>query len=332
MEMVLFYPTVIVYPPFLYGLELPHGLLLEQVQGKLLNANMQEFIPEQIPTRDIMVSLIYRELAEGRGTPHGGVFLDVSKSPFSGAALKKRLKTYLPEKYAHLLKYGIDLARQPLEVAPMAHFTIGGIKINADCEATVAGLYAAGEVEGNIHGANRLAGNALPETQVFGAVAGQGAARWAQGHDLIPWDIEDVESEIRRIEAVLQPRKNFLSPSRCTAKLQETMWKYLGVNRDAAGIEKAIGELERMQREDLPQLAAPAVRKFNLAWLEAIEFSHMLELSQVVARSALMRTETRGHHFRLDYPQSDDQNWSRHILAGRKGDGIRLWTEPANGI
>jgi len=330
MEMVLFYPTVIIHPPFLYGLELPHGLLLEQVKGKLLNGRLEEFVPDQLPTRDIMVSLIYKELAEGRGTRHGGVFLDASKSSLSGDALKDSLMAYLPEKYAYLLKYGIDITKEPLEVAPMAHYTLGGIRINADCETNVGGLYAAGEVEGNVHGANRLAGNALPETQVFGAKAGEKSAQWAKEHDLMHWDREEVEREIERIEAFLQPKEGSFIPSKLMAKLQDIMWKYVGINRNGKGLEKAIRKIERIKRKELPRISTPPIRKFNLSWIDALEFSHMLELCHMVARSALMREETRGHHFRLDFPEADNKNWVKHIIIRKEGEGIRIWTEPAN--
>jgi succinate dehydrogenase/fumarate reductase flavoprotein subunit len=200
MEMALFYPTVVLYPLFLFGIELPHGLLLEgeRIKGKLLNREGNEFIPEEVPIRDVMVSLIYREISEGRGSPHGGVYMDISRSPYPKEELRRRLLHYLPEKYRHLLKYGIDMCEHSIEVGPMAHYTLGGIRIDTSCRTDVPGLYAAGEVAANVHGANRLAGNALSETQVFGARAGEAAARWAQEHGWEAFDDQQVEAEIIR--------------------------------------------------------------------------------------------------------------------------------------
>jgi succinate dehydrogenase/fumarate reductase flavoprotein subunit len=277
-----------------------------------------------------MVSLIYKELAEGRGTGHGGVFLDVSESPLSGDALRDSLMAFLPEKYSYLLKYGVDIARQRLEVAPMAHYTLGGIKINADCETAVRGLFAAGEVEGNVHGANRLAGNALPETQVFGAKAGEKSSQWAKENDFVPLIPGELGIEVERVEAFIQPKRNSLTPSVRMAELQDTMWKYLGINRDSRGIQKAVAEIERMKLEDLPRVVAPSIRKFNVSWVEALEFSNMLDICALVAQSALMREETRGHHFRIDFPDRDDENWLKHILIKKVGKDMRLWTEDAD--
>lgn len=165
---------------------------------------------------------------------------------------------------------------------------------------------------------------------MFGAKGGEKAAQWAKEHDFMRWDREEVQREVVRMKAFLQPKEGSLIPSRCMATLQDIMWKYVGVNRNSKGLEKAIRKIERMKRKGLPQLTAPLIQKFNLSWVEALEFAHMLELCQMVARSALMREETRGHYFRLDFPERDDKNWINHILIRKEGEGMRLWTEPAN--
>lgn len=332
MEMALFYPTVVIHPPFLFGIELPHGLLLEgdRIRGKLLNKNGEEFVPEKIPVRDIMVSLIYREISEGRGSPHGGVYLNVSLSPYRKEELRKRLLHYLPEKYRHLLKYGIDLCQHSIEVGPMAHYTLGGIKIDTSCRTNVPGLYAAGEVASNVHGANRLAGNALSETQVFGAKAGEAAAQWAHQYDFSGFSHEEVETESIRIESFLKTAADPIHPSQLKERLQTLMWTHVGIHREEERLREAIQEIERMRKVDLARLSVPLIREFNLPRVEALEIQHLIGLAEMVAKTALMRKETRGHHFRSDHPERDDQNWLKHILIGKDKDGMNIWIENLN--
>lgn len=332
MEMALFYPTVIIYPLFLFGIELPHGLLLEgdRIKGKLLNRQGNEFIPDEVPIRDVMVSLIYREISEDRGSPHGGVYLDISQSPYPKTELRRRLLHYLPEKYKHLMKYGIDLCNLPVEVAPMAHYTLGGIRIDTSCRTNIPGLYASGEVAGNVHGANRLAGNALSETQVFGACAGEAAARWAEEHGQEASDDQQVEAESLRIESLIRTPQDPIQPSRFKERLQGLMWTHVGIRREEQKLIQAIHEIERMRQWDLARLSVPLIREFNLPWIEALEVQNMIDLAEMIAKAALMRKETRGHHFRSDFPQRDDQNWLKHILIGKKKDGMNIWIENLN--
>jgi succinate dehydrogenase/fumarate reductase flavoprotein subunit len=332
MEMALFYPTVVLHPLFLFGIELPHGLLLEgeRIKGKLLNHQGDEFIPEVVPIRDVMVSLIYREISEDRGSPHGGVYMDISRSPYPKEELRRRLLHYLPEKYRHLLKYGIDMCEHSIEVGPMAHYTLGGIRIDTSCRTNVPGLYAAGEVAANVHGANRLAGNALSETQVFGARAGEAAARWAQEHGREAFDDQQVEAESLRIESLLRTPQDPIQPSRLKERLQSLMWTHVGIRREEQKLIEATQEIERMREWDLVRLSIPPIREFNLPWIEALEVQKMIDLAEMIAKAALMRTETRGHHFRSDYPERDDQNWLKHILIAKEKDEMNLWIENLN--
>ena len=328
LEMLLFYPTVLIAPPCVRGVLVPHGLLIEQVQAKILNGRFEEFVPGRIPTRDVMNSLIYREIANGRGTPNGGVYLDLTRSSHTRDYLKSRLMTFLPEKYKYLVKNGVDLTRKPMEVAPMAHYTLGGVRINADCETSIKGLFAAGEVEGNVHGANRLGGNALPETQVFGTRAGEMSANWAKENDYQKHDLEVVEVEVKRIEALFDQKKTSVKPSGLKEKLQDIMWHHVGPARERQGLEEAVRKIKCIREQDLPRLTIPPVRIFNLQWVEALEVSHMLNLSEIVAKSALMREETRGHHFRLDFPEKGENGLIEHTLVRKEKGEIKLWTEP----
>ncbi|HSB07730.1 MAG TPA: FAD-binding protein, partial [Thermodesulfobacteriota bacterium] len=227
------------------------------------------------------------------------------------------------------LKYGIDISREPLEVAPMAHYTLGGVRIDSDCQTRVGGLYAAGEAAGNIHGANRLAGNALPETQVFGAKAGEKAAQRAKEQEEIRWDDSEVMHEVKMMESFFEGGEEAINPSHLKTRLQDLMWSYAGVEREEGKLKKALDEIGRIRSEDLERVAIPPIREFNLQWMDALEVSNMLDLSEMVVRSALLRKETRGHHFRLDYPERNDRDWLKHILIRKEEGKMNLWTETA---
>jgi len=332
MELVLFYPTVMIHPPSVHGVLVPSGILLEQVDAHLLNGRFEKFLPEKIPTRDVMNSLIYREIANGNATPHGGVFLDVSRSPLPKEELRNRLMFHLPEKYAYLLKYGIDMIQEPLEVAPMAHYTLGGIMIDSECRTRVFGLYVAGEAEGNVHGANRLGGNALPETQVFGAKAGEMATQWAREHDYVGFDPQEVEDEVKRMESLFELKTDSINPTVLKKKLQSIMWSQVGPERAESTLKEAIELLSRMKEQDLPRMAIPPTREFSLQWLEALEVPKMLDLSEMVAKAALLREETRGHHFRSDFPSREDETWLKHIIIRKERGEMKLWTKPVETI
>lgn len=332
MEMVLFYPTVIIYPNSVHGVLLPHEILTQQIKAKLLNGHFEEFLPERIPTLEAITHLIYKEIAKGNGTPHGGIYLDVSQSSLSQDEVRNNLMTLLPEKYMYLLEHGIDIACQPLEVAPMAHCALGGIRIDSECRTRVFGLYGAGETTGNVHGANELEGNALPEAQVFGAKAGEMAARWAKEHDYMDWNIQEVDDEVKRMESLSEPKRNAINPSQLKTRLQSIMWNYVGPERDETKLRLAIQEIERMKKQDIDRMTIPPIRVFNLQWVHALEVSQMLDVSEMIARAALIRKETRGHHVRKDFPEKDDKNWLRHTLIRKEGGKMRLWTEPVEEV
>jgi fumarate reductase (CoM/CoB) subunit A len=212
----------------------------------------------------------------------------------------------------------------------MAHYTLGGILIDPECRTRIGGLFAAGEVEANVHGANRLAGNALPEIQVFGAKAGEKAAHWASERVHMDCDRQEVEEEAGRIESFLKPEINSMSPAQLKAKLQGVMWRHVGIERTKEGLQGAIEAIARIKQQELPRLSVPPIRAFNLPWVEALEVSHMLDLADMITRAALMREETRGHHFRLDFPERDDEHWHKHIITRKEDGEMQLWTEQIN--
>lgn len=183
LEMMLYYPIATLGSrifPFMHQ-ALQYESLLEEdhLGGKLLNARGEEFLPPgKLPARDVLPQLIVKERVEGKVTDRGGVFIDLSKSRLSPEEMEKRIDEIGPRVQFHRVKYlGIDLVRDPVEVAPACHYSLGGIRMNERAETSVSGLFAAGEVSGNLHGANRISGNALAETQVFGRMAGAGASR-----------------------------------------------------------------------------------------------------------------------------------------------------------
>jgi len=217
-------------------------------------------------------------------------------------------------------------------VAPMAHYTLGGILIDSECQTRVSGLYGAGEAEGNVHGANRLGGNALPETQVFGAKAGEMAARWAKEHDSIGCNPQEVEDEAKRMESLFELKTDSINPTMLKKKLQAIMWSHVGPERKGTALKEAVEFVARMKEQDLPRMAIPPIRKFSLQWLEALEVPKMLDLSEIVAKAALLREETRGHHFRSDFPNREDGTWLKHIITRKERGEMKLWTKPVETI
>jgi fumarate reductase (CoM/CoB) subunit A len=214
-----------------------------------------------------------------------------------------------------------------IEVAPACHYSLGGVRINERTETSVPGLFAAGEVSGNIHGANRISGNALAETQVFGRRAGESASREAKKLSVFPPLISrEVEGEIQRVENFFTPRRSSVRPRELKKKLQHIMEEKTALKRDAAGLGEVIESIGALRKE-LPRIHIPAVRIFNYELQEALEIHFMLQVADLVARAALCRTESRGHHYRSDYPQ-EDPAWLKHTLLQKKGDSVECGTTP----
>ena len=268
-----------------------------------------------------------RELSKGKGSPRGGVYYDLTKDHRTHEELKEAVLKFLPEKYKYLLKYGVDITKQPLEVAPMAHYSLGGIRINPDCQTRLKGLFAAGEVAGGVHGANRLAGNALPDTQVFGAIAGSAAAQYALEAGFTKMNEHLVQDQILKIQTYMEPKPNGVKPSQVKSELQELMWRLVGINREEKSLNAALSAVLQMKSDYLPRITVEPVKVFNLALIEALDLSKMLELAHLLIEAALIRKESRGHHFRLDFPEGDDQNWLKHIIFRKENGGHKLWTE-----
>jgi fumarate reductase (CoM/CoB) subunit A len=219
--------------------------------------------------------------------------------------LTERLESWLHQ-FSNLKQVGIDLRDHKLEMAPAAHYCLGGIKIDEFGRTNIEGLFAAGEVTGNVHGANRMSGNALSETQVFGNRAARKACEYVDKAGMMPGSYEgDVLIEYQTINGWRATKDKGIRPIELKSKLQAVMAEYVGLERDEQSLNHGLAEVRKLRREVLPLLTVLPIRRFCYEVQEAYEIRGMLDLAEIVILSALERKETRGHHYRLDYPQTD---------------------------
>jgi len=316
MEQIQFHPTGAVYPYDARG-----RLVTEAVRGEggvLKNVKGERFMkrydPErmELSTRDVVSRAIATEILEGRGTENGGVYLDVTHLP------RSQIESRLPVMLEQFLKFGVDIRDVPMEVAPTAHHIMGGLRITAHAETTLPGLYACGEVAGGVHGANRLGGNALADTQVFGKRAGEAAGRAKERKKAV--DQKQIESEEERLETFLG---GDLPPSTIARSLQTAMWEGAGIFRTGLLLEKTLGIISHLQALH-PKAASAA----NLA--ECCTLQNMLITSSLVVRAALLRKESRGAHLRKDITQNWDAEHSPygHSFLSLSREGIEKGAGP----
>jgi fumarate reductase (CoM/CoB) subunit A len=333
LEMVQYYPTSFVYPDHLqYDLvEYETFLGKKYLGGRLLNNDGKEFLPPgEPPPRDEITRCILEEIEKGKGSDHRGVYLDVREPIGKLAELEMQFqeKQVISIEYNKFRRLGVDAKQELLEVGPAAHYTMGGVRINDDCETSIPGLYAAGEVAGNLHGANRISGNALTETQVFGFRAGKTAARRAR----------EVRGAIPKIpkKVVLQEmskRERFLksgageSPVDLCRELREIIDRRLMLRRNREELTRGLGEVKELKRQYERSCRVTKLRELNFEWQQAIELGFILDLSELVMGSALLRKETRGNHFRRDHPHTT-KAWTRHTITCKKDDCVIYGTAP----
>jgi fumarate reductase (CoM/CoB) subunit A len=324
-EMHQFFPTAFVWPETLRGVIVTSSNLW--VFGlKLFNAAGERFMERHFPVekenvpRDVLSRYIFLEILEGRGTENGGVWLDASDIDGWDYLRRERARSYIWP-----TKLGVDTER--FEIAPTYHFTMGGIRIDTHAQTTVRGLYAAGEVVGGIHGANRIGGNALPECLVFGAIAGRHAALTRSPDRLVRQS--QIEDELTRLRDRLLPAEQAeLRPVDALKKLKRIMYFHMGIVRDERGMKEGLEKLEKLECEDLPRVGVGPSSVFNWEWIWKIELEHMLEQAKIYTEAARMRTETRGAHYRSDYPATDNQNWLKNIIVHKSEGGPRFAIEP----
>ncbi len=321
MEQVQFFPCGMVHPPSLKGF-----ILGIQEYAKLFNKDnerfMQKYEPEklELTTRDRLARGIHAEIAAGRGTEHGGVWLDATDLD------EEVFKSFMHEIEVSAER-GYDYRKQRVEIGPAAHFFMGGVEIGTDADASVPGLFAAGECSGGLQGGNRLSGNALAELLVFGSRAGEAAARHAR--DVTVGSCEEQgNNEDARIRAVLNRPESDLTPNGGKNRLREIMGAYMGVTRTGDGLKKAAEELEKL-KEQLPTIHVRGTAlQFNQSLQSYLELEKMVTISQAMVAAAVTRTESRGAHYREDYPEWDTSTAPRCTLARLEGDEPVITTRP----
>jgi len=322
MEFVQFHPTGMVWPPGVQGI-----LVTEAVRGEggvLRNKDgerfMERYDPERmdLSTRDVVARAIYTEAKEGRGTEHGGAYLDISHKP------AEYVKKKLPSMYHQFRELAdVDITKGPMEVGPTCHYMMGGIRVEAEtAESKVPGLFAAGEAAAGLHGANRLGGNSLSDLLVFGRRAGISAAEHAK--QVSPPSVDDARVE-EATQEMLAPfeRSDGDSPYDLHRDLQENMQNYVGIFRSEEDLKRGLDEIQKLKQRTA-HVHVDGSRLFNPGWHLARDLKAMLTVSEAVALSALERKESRGAHSRIDYPNYDEQ-WSKlNNIVSRDGDRMNL--------
>jgi len=297
--------------------------------GKLLNGHFEEFVDryggadfgKYTATRDVASYAILKEVEAGRGSPHGGAYLDFRH------ITERELRAAFGPVIDRLLKNGIDLNKMPVEVGPMAHYHMGGIRVSTNMESRIKGLYAAGEAVGGANGANRLSGNAITEAFVFGERAGSSAARAVQ-QTSITWNQIAVDAHAEPIRELTSRRsKNGVSPAACQTELQNLMWKMVGPFRTGDKLAAALERIKGMRRE-LPNLSIGSEEPFNLDIQDWLELRAMLATAEMVVTAALARTESRGAHQREDFPDSNAALEKNQVLELSDGKLRSRWVDP----
>ncbi|MBI2823788.1 MAG: fumarate reductase/succinate dehydrogenase flavoprotein subunit [Planctomycetia bacterium] len=358
MEFVQFHPTGMVWPPSVRGTLITEGVrgeggVLKNSQGQRFmfdcvpelyagefaeteeesNRWVQDVIagrrpearrPPELLTRDVVARAIRREVREGRGSPHGGVLLDIA-SYRTPEAIKKKL----PGMYHQFKELAdVDITAEPMEVGPTCHYMMGGVRVDAETqESTLPGLYAAGEVAGGMHGANRLGGNSLSDLLVFGKRAGEFAAHEARGRPSLPAINEDEVAAAARQALAPFERTDGENPYALHEDLRRMMHKYVGIVRNEEDLKIALDELGNL-RERARHVKVGGTIQYNPGWHLALDLANMLDTSEAVTRAALVRQESRGAHTRDDFPDSDATWGKQNVIVRKKGEPMSVATEP----
>ncbi len=357
MEFVQFHPTGMIWPPSVRGILVTEGVRGEG--GVLQNKEGRRFMFDDIPenyraqtadsedegwrytqgdrnarrppellTRDHVARCIIREVREGRGTPHGGVFLDISwikaRMPNADAYIKRKL----PSMYHQFKQLAdIDITQEPMEVGPTTHYVMGGVRVDADTQMSdVPGLFAAGECAAGLHGANRLGGNSLSDLLVFGKRAGEYAARFAKENEAVGLDSGQIDATARN--ALEHFERNGENAYEVQHDLQHMMQDLVGIVRREDEMQRALEELRKL-RERARKIGVIGNREYNGGWHTALDLHNLLTVSELITRAAIERKESRGAHFRDDYPQKSDTSGNCNIVLRRSESGeLELRREP----
>jgi succinate dehydrogenase / fumarate reductase flavoprotein subunit len=319
LEFVQFHPTGMVWPPGVQGI-----LVTEAVRGEggiLRNSKGERFMEKYDPkrmelsTRDVVARSIYTEVKEGRGTEHGGAYLDISHKP------AEYVKKKLPSMYHQFKELAdVDITKGPMEVGPTCHYVMGGIRVEADtAQTTVPGLFAAGECAAGLHGANRLGGNSLSDLLVFGRRAGLAAANHAKETAAVNIDPAQIDAaEKYALEPFQRPSGE--SPYAVHRDLQKTMQSLVGIFRTREDVSQALSELGKLN-DRWTRCSVEGSRMFNPGWHLALDLKSMLTISEAVAKSALVREESRGAHSRIDFPETSAEFGTKNNIIIRDSSG-----------
>lgn len=309
MEEVQFHPTGMVYPDTKKGVLVTEAVRAEG--GRLINSEGERFMGKydermELATRDIVARSIYQEIIEGRGTEKGGVYLDISHLPDD--VIDEKLETMVLQ----FEDIGVDIKNEPMEVAPTAHHFMGGVKIDENGKSSLNNLFACGEVTGGVHGANRLGGNALADTQVFGKRAGESAAKEALNTDF-EINEEMIEKEEARIKGLI--KDGSLKPLEVKKQIKTLMWEKVAIIRTEKKLNEALKELMELKKS-LKDLKVRDIKQYNEDLQTALEVINMVDIAILVVKSAILRRESRGAHFREDYPETKEE-WQRSIVLNK---------------
>ncbi len=359
MEFIQFHPTGMVWPPSVRGILVTEGVRGEG--GVLKNNQGKRFMFDDIPdnykpqtstdpeegwryvcgdknakrppellTRDHVARCIMREVKEGRGSPHGGVFLDIAwiKEKIPNAA--EHIKKKLPSMYHQFMQLAnLDITKEPMEIGPTTHYAMGGVRVDGDTQmTTVPGLFAAGECAAGLHGANRLGGNSLSDLIVFGKRAGEFAAKYAKEHGAGNITDEQIEAAAREALASFDHADTGESPYHVQRDLQEMMQELVGIVRKQDEMERAINGIDKL-RERATKVGVQSNREYNPGWHTALDLKHLLTISEAITRSAMDRKESRGGHFREDFPNKDPEAQKYNTVVWKGQDGqMQLRRQP----
>jgi succinate dehydrogenase / fumarate reductase, flavoprotein subunit len=354
MEFMQFHPTGMVWPPSVRGTLITEGVrgeggTLRNKDGKRImfgyipelyanetasteeeadqwlrestsgSASKARRTPDLLP-RDIVARAIHAEVKAGRGSPHGGVFLDIH-SRRSAEDIKRKL----PAMYHQFKELGdVDITKEPMEVGPTAHYTMGGIRVDPETqESRIKGLFAAGECAAGMHGANRLGGNSLSDLLVFGRIAGQHAAGYAKASQAVSLDLGEIEQAAREAVEPFE-RAEGTNPFLLHEDLKDKMQAFVGIIRSEEDLKQGLAELARIG-EAAGRIKVDGNRHFNAAWHQAIDMRNMLIVSEAMARAALTRKESRGGHAREDFPDMDKGHFSKvNVTLQNSSTGMKV--------
>jgi len=337
MEFPLFLPACLYWPNSMKGLDLPYTCS-SAIGGWWFNAFGERFMKkwdsvrmEAGTTRDIASIAQAMEILEGRDSPHGGIYVSFKHLPeelLTAYFEKNPLVRNFNYGGFNLLDFNMDPRKISYEAGPAAHYWNGGIRINKKCETDVVGLYAAGEVQGGTMGANRLAGNAITECLVFGALAGLNASCYVKNISFSDVNKDQLEKYYERIYRPIK-QKQGIDATQVRKKIQKIAFKFVGPIRKETGLINCLEEIEKIKKDLLPYIVTSCKEKiYNREWMEALEIDSIVTLLEIVIRASLMRKESRGAMYRKDYPDTDNKNWLKNIIVYKEKGKIVLETLP----